>query len=447
MNLKEQILNYQQDIINDLQILVGFPSILNKDSKYPYGDDNAKCLDACLKIFNNYGLNVTNVDYHAGFGEVGKGDKLIGILAHLDVVPVGDGWDSDPFSLTIKDNKAYGRGTSDDKGPLIAGLYAIRLLLDNNININKRIRLIVGCNEENGSSCLDYYVNQYGHIDYGFTPDASFPGIYGEKGNINVTIGVNNSNIISINGGVAANVVCDKVIFKLVKDSIDINKLKEYYNNNDIEYDIDENLYEFIVYGKPAHGSTPSLGINAISYALTGLAYCGYQDPLVDYYNKYINIYTDGSLYDLKCNDEYGDLTLNIGKIYNDNDKIAFTIDIRYPVTKDGQLLINKILDTKSNNIEILDFKCGKALFYKPDSPMIKALVSAYQKVSNDYQSKPCVIGGGTYSKGINNCIAFGGDFNDEHTKIHEANEFIKIDNLLKQIEIYYYALLNLLEL
>lgn len=442
MNIKEQVLNYKADMIKDLETLVSYNSVMSNDSEYPFGLENAKCLDTALEMMTKYGLKTTNLDYYAGFGEVGTGDEVIGILGHLDVVPATGNWLSDPFTLTQRDNKLFGRGSSDDKGPVIASLYALRILIDNNVEFNKKVRLIVGSNEENGSKCLDYYVEKEGHINYGFTPDGSFPGIHGEKGIIHALASFNDTKIISIKGGFAYNVVCDNVEIVIENDSFDLNKFDEYVKNNELNYHIDKTDNTKITFlGVAGHASTPEVGKNAISHLMQALAYSGYQDEFVNYYNDNVGLYTDGTNAGVKCNDEFGDLTFSIGMINKVDDKITFTIDIRYPVTLDGDTIIKKL----NNKFNLSDVGTSKPLYFPKDHPMIVSLVSAYQKVTNDYDSKLQVIGGGTYSKGINNCIAFGGDFNDENTNIHDANEFIKIDNLLLQTEIYVEAILNLL--
>ena len=193
------------NIKNDLKELVSYKSVLC-DDELPFGSENRKVLDASLKIMDRLGFKTKNLDYYCGYGEVGQGDKLVGIAAHLDVVPVSDGWNSDPFVLTEKDGKLYGRGVSDDKGAAVASMYALKYLIDEKYPFKKRVRLILGCNEENGSMCIRHYVKNDEAIDYGFTPDGDFPGIYAEKGMIGGKIIGHNSKIIDIDGGEASKI-------------------------------------------------------------------------------------------------------------------------------------------------------------------------------------------------------------------------------------------------
>ena len=157
MQVKEFIEANFEDMKADLREPVSFNSVHADDEK-PFGSTNRRVLDKALELMNEKGLRTENVDYYCGFGETGSGDKLIGILAHLDVVPAGEGWNTDPFVMVEKDGFVYGRGVSDDKGGAVASMYALKYLIDEKYPLKKRVRLILGCNEETGSACIAHYV-------------------------------------------------------------------------------------------------------------------------------------------------------------------------------------------------------------------------------------------------------------------------------------------------
>lgn len=452
MEIKEFIKQNKQNMIDDLKTLVSFDSVSNYDETnklHPFGDETAKVLDCALDMFQREGLTTKNIDYYAGYGEIGHGDKLIGILAHLDIVPAGEGWETNPFELVEKSGKLIGRGTMDDKGPAVCALYALKYIKENRKDINKRVRLIVGLNEEKGSACIKHYVDVEGHIDYGFTPDASFPGIYGEKGHIAGLFKCSNSKIKKINGGVVPNAVCSKLDIALPLGEFDEKVLLNYLDENNIKYEVSKDEYlNLTTYGTAAHASTPHLGRNAISYTMEGLKIAGFEDVLVNYYHDHIGLATDGSSFDCKVSDEYGDLTFNNGMIYENNGVVYGTIDIRVPLTLKTSDIIDKMISKMNDgNGEVCDLKGGNPLFFDPKSPMVESLVSAYREVTKDYDNEPMVIGGGTYSKGINNCIAFGGEFPGDDNHIHDVNEFIEVEKFLLQTEIYIKAIENLLAL
>ncbi|MBQ2505506.1 MAG: M20/M25/M40 family metallo-hydrolase, partial [Erysipelotrichaceae bacterium] len=163
-------------------------------------------------------------------------------------------WDSDPFTMIEKDGYVFGRGVSDDKGAAVASMYALKYLIDEGYKFKKRVRLILGCNEETGSACIRHYVEKHGHIDYGFTPDGGFPGIYAEKGMYGGSIVGHNTKIIDIRGGEASNVVCKKVSAVLPNGSFDVEKLKAYIYDNGLTFDLEESdVISITVYGKAAH--------------------------------------------------------------------------------------------------------------------------------------------------------------------------------------------------
>ena len=450
MTTKNNVKNYEKEIIASLAELVSFNSV-NETAQddAPFGLTNKQCLAAALKLCTKYGLQPHNLDNYIGYGEIGAGENIIGILGHLDIVPAGEGWDSDPFELTLKDNKLYGRGTSDDKGAVIASLFALKILQDQGFKFNKRVRLIMGCNEETGSKGLAHYVEKEGHFQYGFTPDAVFPGAFGEKGSVGATISTI-SNIIDIKGGVAANVVCNRCITTVKSKSLDLNIFKQVLSDKKINYQITEQNDEWVldVKGTAAHASTPELGVNAISHTMYALGKAGFDDRFVEMYNKLIGLHTDGKLCNIDKSDEYGALTLNIGVIKKEEENVMATVDIRVPITIESKTIADIMTEAFSSIPNALSIRrVGASLFYPKDSPLVSSLLSAYQTVTNDLKTEPITMGGGTYAKGVNNCIAFGCEFQNEDNHIHDANEFVKLDQLLLQVEIYVQAIKNLCQL
>ena len=183
MDIKEEIHALSEEMLTNLGRLVAIDSQLGTPSEgKPFGEGPAKALEEGLKIAEELGFKTVNLDNYCGYAEMGEGDEIVGIAGHLDIVPVGGDWTYDPFRLTREDDHVYGRGTTDDKGPILEALYAMKLLRDHGVKLNKRVRLIMGCNEETGSKCMDHYNQVAEELSCGFTPDASFPCIHGEKG-------------------------------------------------------------------------------------------------------------------------------------------------------------------------------------------------------------------------------------------------------------------------
>ncbi|MDD6466937.1 MAG: Sapep family Mn(2+)-dependent dipeptidase [Erysipelotrichaceae bacterium] len=445
MDIKKIVKSYEEDILTHISELVSYPSTLDKsDAKYPFGKANADCLDAALKMCEQYGFRTKNLDHYCGYAEIGSGEQLLGVVGHLDVVPVAEGWNTNPFTATKVGNRIYGRGTSDDKGPVACAMTALKIVQDLRPDMNKRIRLIMGCNEESGSECLRYYVEKEGHLDMGFTPDGAFPGVHGEKGMVQASFSCPTTHIHQIEAGIASNVVPNKVTIVLDADCYDKEKLEQYLKSHQLDYQLlEEQQTTLIVYGTSAHASTPQLGVNAVSYALCALHEANVTDEFVQFYVNTFGTTTDGSLLQIAQKDQYGALTLNIGIVKEENHQVSGTIDIRFPVTAHAQ----PIVDTMSKHEHLHIHGFVEPLFFPEDSPLVSLLWEAYKEVTHDEKHHPETMGGGTYAKGINNCIAFGAEFpghTDVH--IHDANEFIEIEDLLTQTEIYVVALLKLLD-
>lgn len=447
MEVKQFIEENFEQMKADLKSLVDINSEYSDDVK-PFGSGPRKALEKALTLMEEKGLNTTNVDYYCGFGEVGTGDKLVGILAHLDVVPAGEGWDHNPFDMIEKDGYLFGRGVSDDKGAAVASMYALKYLIDEGYNFKKRFRLILGCNEEKGSGCIRYYVSKYGHVDYGFTPDGGFPGIYAEKGMIGATLIGKNSKIIDISGGDVSNAVCKRICAVVPNDSFNVDKFKAFLDVNKITYEIDvkENT-TIIVNGLSAHASTPDLGINAFNYLTEALYNADFNDTFTDWIHKNFGLTVHGEKLgyeDIK--DDISNTSINLGVINKKDNKICVTLDMRFPVKANAEKAA-KLLEISDENNECVIESKTEPLYFDINSPMIKALKKAYEDVTGDKESEMEAIGGGTYAKAIHNIIAFGCEFTGEENHIHNVNERLSLKSFKDQVEIYIEAIKNLNEI
>lgn len=454
MNIKTMVTGYRDEIVRRLTELVAVNSVEGTPAENaPFGEGPKEVLEKALAMLEADGFRTKNLDNYCGYAEIGEeDDPLIGIIGHLDVVPVvKDDWATDPFQVVEKDGVLYGRGVMDDKGPVVASMIAMKVLKDMNIPIRKRIRLIMGCNEETGGRCLRHYVEQEGDVDYGFTPDGEFPLVHGEKG---IMIGEFRSktptSIIDIEGGTAHNIVCSNCVARIPRKCYSGKKLSDWLNNFGIEFHVEEedDVNVITVIGKSAHAATPELGINSISVLMAGLREAGMQDPFVDFYCSRFGLATDGSGLNAKLEDEFGVLTLNVGMISMKDGVVSGCIDMRTPVTMSTKSVMKKMSERLEDENGVIEFTlCDEPLFFPVDSQLVSNLYEAYTEVTGDTEGKPLTMGGGTYAKGIRNTVAFGGMFPGRDYHIHDANERIGIDELLSMTEIYVHALLRLLEL
>ena len=451
MNRKEQIAAKTDEMLENLSRLVRWNSVRSEPSEgAPFGAAPAGCLHEALEIAREMGFSVQNLDQICGWAEMGEGKDIIGIAAHLDIVPAGDGWNTDPFTLTRAGDRVYGRGTTDDKGPLIAALYAMQLVRGSGIPMKKRVRLLMGTAEETGSECMKYYVNHAEPVSCGFTPDGSFPGIHGEKGMMFMRLVSKKTKILRMEGGVVSNAVCGRCRAEVRACDADANALRAALQKTaltDFTVTEKDGILTVEAQGTAAHASLPQLGVNAAACTMQALAEAGMQDAFVDFYNSRIGLSTDGSGLGLRFADDYGALTLCNGTVRTENGVIICSLDLRTPVTvTEAQLraACAPYLSGDGGTVEILSVRAP--LFYPKDCKLVQDLYRAYVDVTGDTAHEPEVIGGGTYAKEIPGIIAFGCEFPGRDYHIHDANEFLEIPEWLLQVEIYAKAIENMLK-
>lgn len=410
------------EMIEALQKLVSFQSIAKEEGpEYPYGKEVCGAKEYVLELAKSFGMRVEDVPDKYAYIEIGEGPRLIGILSHLDVVPAGDGWTQDPFGGEIVDGKIYGRGTTDDKGPTIAVLYAMKALKEKT-TLPARIRLILGQTEENGEwRDIETYTDAEEIPECGFTPDGDFPAIQNELGAMVFQVQMPQSGFLQGEGGTAPNMVPARARVKT----------------------------EFGTYeasGKACHGCAPWLGLNGISELMEKV----YQ---AEPENRFLRMYADligktiyGEKLGVAAEDESGKLTLNVGLLEVRDETATLMVDIRYPAKKNPDEISGSLVRQFSSYGASCECVYHVRPLYTPsDSPVLGALLSAYREVTGD-DSRPISIGGGTYAKAMPNMVAFGPNFPGHENREHMEDEYILVEDFLKLEEIYERALAYLLD-
>lgn len=406
----------KSDFIKDLKGLIKFESYLkSKDDVYP-NQETINALGYLRELAERDELKVViNEEGYYGYIEIGCGDELIGVLTHVDVVPPGKSelWDSNPFDLTEKDGKLYGRGTADDKGPLMLIYYLFKEL--KNFDLNKRIRLIFPTDEESKWRGVAKYNELEEHPAFGITPDASFPVTFIEREILHFEL-TSKGTDFEVDAGVAINVVPSEATYKAT------------------------NGEEKVVKGVAAHAMHPHKGENAIHKLFKELDSLNH--PLINFVNQELNMETNGvTLFDKLIKDDYAEITVNLGIAKFDKDGSKLAIDMRIPVTSNREE-VEKIIQEKISKYGEIEYKVTKSdarVYVKEDSFVVQDLTKAYAAVMGE-ELKPQASGGGTYAKAMKNVVAFGPSFPwTEHTE-HQANEHIILDEYIKAYDIYKYV-------
>jgi succinyl-diaminopimelate desuccinylase len=430
--------NHYEKAIEEIAELVSIDSTYDEasiDEQNPFGKRVSEALLKMENIAKNDGFIVNNYSNKVIEILYGNEPNNVTILAHLDVVPVSGTWTSDPFKLRRTKTHLYARGVADDKGPLIAAYEAIKALRENDMIKGYQVRLLVGGNEESGSLGMKYYFEtlKKPQPTYGFSPDANWPLIFAEKGIFNYEIKgeISIPHIYEISGGVATNAVIERCL--VVSDD---PKLEEFIKKNSNNYLVDrkgDKLY-FTIIGKSAHGSTPEIGLNAGMIALKSVAKYSKNDNLLKLVSGYLPL--DGSGLDAaNISEEMGHNTLNVGIISFKGKELIIKANFRYVETADLDEIKQKIMQNTPFSIKFGEV--SQILHYPLDSALVTNLMKSYQEETGDYKSKPLAIGGGTYAKEADNIVAFGMEGEMNESRMHDADENIRLDNLKNAIAIY----------
>ena len=434
--LNAKVLELKDDMIASIQQNMRIESVRGESAPgAPYGEGPKAALDDVLALGEKLGFRTGQADNRVGWIEYGEGEEMVGILGHVDVVPAGDGWTHPAFGAEIHDGVLWGRGCLDDKGPVIMAVYALKAIRDLNLPIDRRIRVLFGSDEECGSSCVKYYVeNGYEMPTIGFTPDAQFPAIFCEKGTSNFLAGtkIYNKGEIDVEyfgGGVAANVV--PPVCKLIV-------------NGPLKVTPEEGITVTEENGKTiveATGfSAPELGVNAVVKLLNAVKendFGGDFQQLVNFILEEIGNETNGKSLDILYQDEEtGETTVNLGVVKYDGEEMSFTLDIRYPKNGDAEVIDDKVINRiNSYNFDVLKKTNNKLLYVPKDSELVSKLVKVYEAQTGD-KREPIAIGGGTYAKEFPNMVAFGPVFPGEPDVIHQPNERVAVEQLIRAAQV-----------
>ena len=428
----------------------------------PFGKGAYDCLRHFLSLAEELGFQTNNYDNYVGEVLFGEGAEEFAILAHLDVVPAGSGWNKDPFGGEISEGKIWGRGAVDDKGPAVCCLYALKALMDEGFVPHKKIKLIVGCNEEAGWGCIEHY-NKCAHMpETGFSPDADFPVIYAEKGILHLRFHfpVVRPPFHSLEGGSVANMVCDYC-------AVTPRSLARLHTEG-----LTQDGKRFFARGKSAHGSTPALGVNAIQ-------------PVLELFRE-----TNASVrHVLEClfddvhglrllRDETGSLTLSPNIIKFRRGNLDVVCDVRYPAT----LSLNEVLaEINKFGVKYETLHHQEPLYHEKSDLLIATLLSVFRECTRQtYEPEqtdkpaaepdtpisteetgpdertedaaeaqeseqeesfdpvqPIAIGGGTYARALKHGAAFGPEMEGDEAVVHQPNEYITLDRVKLLLKIY----------
>ncbi|RXZ80215.1 M20 family peptidase [Paenibacillaceae bacterium] len=548
MLLSDIIYEYEEQIIYHLRKLIQIRSVWDEAvpgrPNQPYGEGVDEALQYMLRLGEELGFQVKNIDGYAGHVEYGSGEELIAVLVHLDTVHEGDGWTYPPFGAVIDHGKIFGRGASDDKGAAVVALFALKALQKIGVAPSKRVRIIFGTHEESGMQDMDYYFAREQKPDLAFTPDAGYPIFNRELGNINVAIswqreqgvkiemeeaehnaaqsenaeqnaaltlvsaapvtrtadngvpdiwtagdevsvsrtadnevpvtrtgdnevavtrtgdnevavtrtGADGVRLLTMEGGKPFSFIPERceAVFALSSEHTErAMRVLSNEHNIELELDTDKNLLRVTASNLPLEQTAGTLAAapaasptNAIVNMISWLHSAKIDQELALFYtylHERIGKETNGNSLGIRCEDDVsGPLQVYLRTIRADTRHIEALVNIRYPVTKDGDEIMRTITDTLPfPAIKVDERRHLKPVYVPADHPLIQKLGTAYRKVTGE-QAELLQMGAGTYSRKLpDRCVAFGpGLPGAAHTNVHAADEYIEIASLMKHATI-----------
>ena len=419
--------NYFEQTVKSISESIRFDSSLKFPTPaQPFGKGAADCLAHFLSLAQELGFETRNYDNYIGEVSYGEGGGEFAVLAHLDVVPAGGGWTKDPFGGEVSDGRIWGRGAIDDKGPALCVLYALKALKDEGFVPSKKIRLLLGCNEENGWNCIEHFNEVSEMPEEGFSPDGSFPVIYAEKGILQIRLHfpLENAPFNYLAGGTSVNMVCSEC--SATPRTLSITRARDL--------GLEIRSKKVIAHGKSAHGSTPELGDNAI---LPILRYFEGKSAQVA---EVIDILFRDKYRLTELKDATGALTFSPDIIKYRKGELHVICDIRYPATVPYADVIERV---QRIGVKYETLRHQAPLLQDKNGTLVQTLLGVYERVTGR-KAAPVAIGGGTYARALKNGVAFGPEMADDEPVVHQADEYITFERVRLLLDLYQEAIRDL---
>ena len=444
----------RENILRDIGRLVAVPSVEGPAAPgAPFGHGPRAALDEALAIAAELGLAPGEGEGHIGWADVpgAEKEKYLATITHLDVVPEGNGWDADPFTLRVRDGWLLGRGVADDKGPSVLCLYALKFLKDEAGPLRYPVRALLGCNEETNMKDVAWYNAHEKPPVFCFTPDAEFPLCNGEKGQFEADLisPVLNGDILDFEGGVARNAVPDRAS-ALIRAELAVLPAAE-----GITLEQEAGGVRVRGWGKSGHAAMPQGTVNAIGLVVDYLLANGIgsevERAFLQLLHKLHSAW-DGTGLGIQADDGLFDpLTVVGGVIRMENGTLRQTVDCRFPTSTNGSVLEAALRKAAGDAGVVCMDHVNEPFYIGVDAAPIQALMEAYCQVTGE-EAKPFTMGGGTYARHFPLAVSFGPENSnavlpDFAGPMHGANEGAKFEHLLAALKIYILALLKLEEL
>ena len=391
-----------------------------------------------------------------------EGAPILGLVVHGDVQPVeAERWTVPPFAGIARDGMVYGRGAADDKGPLVQALLAMHAIRD--LPRTHTVRLLVGSDEESGSTDMGIYLRSHAPPTYSLVLDSEFPVVIGEKAWDGLAVFPANLDagsdkpwrIEEIDAGLAPSIVPDRARLTLRwRDGTPAWETLEQRlrartpdPGTTLKLARREGLLEMAVQGRSAHaGVNVEGGRNALvslARIVSGeLPDCALADLLgfaafagADHRGAAMGL-------DAKAAPGWGGWTVNVATLRKEprlEGKLALVINLRRPPplsAAQSRALLFAQVRKFSNRLEPAElYLRDEPLVFDRDAKIVRRLMDIYARATGE-RPPPAISGGGTYAKRLPDAIAFGMWFPGKPYPGHDADEQIAEADLQRGLDV-----------
>ena len=461
---------HKTEMIADIMRLVRHGSVADPQAEVkPFGAECRTCMDEMLQIGREHGFFTENYEYYVG--SIGRQTKnwnnMIGFWNHLDVVPVGNDWDYEPFEPVLKGNFIIGRGAQDNKGPAIGILYMMQCLRELGIELKHELCLFVGCDEERGMTDIKYYTDRYPVPALSMIADSGFPVCYGEKGIIEGQMlhrGIP-AGLIACGGGHAGNMIPDSAFAELVRTEALESEIRKRFADSTIskEYrvEIEESVIRITASGTSRHSAFPEGSVNAI-YKLSSFisSLQSISEALKALFTAITLLSEEyyGARQGIAYSDEVSGATTCAATILKcEGGNINLHFNIRYAITAEAEQILGALQKCAEEHNMCWELERDSAPNYFPkEHPAVQLLTDVYNNLTGE-KKESFVMGGGTYARKLPNAFAYGvggmrepeedGRLREElfrpgHGGAHEPDEALNVRLLVDAMKIYTMAVI-----
>lgn len=465
MTTKQRIDEYfagkEDQLVQSVSRLVRIESTLGEAQPgMPFGPGPAAALEEALALAGELGLHGENLEGYVGVVDLNEKETALHILGHLDVVDAGEGWTmTQAFQPKVVDGLLYGRGTDDDKGPMVAALLAMKAVKDLGIPLQKNARIIFGTDEETGFRDIHWYYDKHPYAPYTISPDADFPIINIEKGHYQPTFGADwpeeNAlpRVVSITGGPRLNMVPPKA--QALVAGLPLETIQAACDGLGLEAAITFTLTQredgvhILCSGLGAHGSTPEEGHNAQTALVALLASLPLADcPSTRAVRALARLFPHrdftGQALGIAQEDELsGHLSLAFTLLNLHATGFQARFDSRTPLCGTDESIRLVTEQAMSQAGFTITGKIDPPHHVPADSPFIQVLAKCYELYTGQ-KSQCLAIGGGTYVHDIPGGVAYGASMPGFVSNLHGPDERVNIRDLLTAAKIFTQVILEL---